>query len=81
MDRLDGHVVTLVGPNGTFTSSPINTNGNHGSCKFPNPIPPGEYRVSMPVLKMNTNITVPKASTRTMTLDMSIGSSVAMSLH
>jgi ABC-type amino acid transport substrate-binding protein len=76
MDRLDGHVVTLSGAAGTFTSSPINTNGNHGSCTFPNPVPPGEYRISMPVLKMNATFTIPKKATKSMRLIMTIGDSV-----
>ena len=81
MDRLDGHVVTLSGAAGTFTSSPINTNGNHGSCTFPNAIAPGEYRISMPVLKMNTALTIPKSATKSVRLDMTIGSSVGIAVH
>ena len=82
MERLDGHVVALSGSNVSFTSSPINTNGNHGNCRFPNPIPPGDYRLSMPVFKINEAITVPKNATRSMTLDMSIsGDKFHITLH
>jgi len=79
MDRLDGYQLTLVGPNGKFVSGPILTNGSHGSCKFSNPIPPGEYSLSMPILKLNTTIKIPKIAASQVTFDMNIGENVRIS--
>ena len=75
MDRLDGFQLVLVGEGGTFQSTPILTNGNKGSCKFPNPIPPGKYKLNFTILKMTVDVDIPKLPTRTMMLDMSIGTS------
>ncbi len=62
-DRLDGFNTTLTGPNGTFTSTPINTNeaGTSGSCKFTSPIPPGEYKFNLSrVLGNSPTVTIEK---------------------
>ena len=72
LDRLDGFEVNLVGSNGSFKSSPITTAGNRGSCRFSAPIPPGEYRLNMPALKINTTINIPKTASRSVTIDMRI---------
>ncbi len=73
MDRLDGFQLVLVGNAGTFQSSPILTSGNKGNCKFDRPIPPGEYKLNMSILRMTTTVTIPKMPTRSIALDMSIG--------
>ncbi len=73
MDRLDGFQLVLVGEGGTFQSAPILTNGNRGSCKFSNPIPPGKYKLNFSILRMTTEVDIPKLPTRSLTLDMSIG--------
>jgi len=72
MDRLDGYQLTLVGPNGKFTSGPILTNGSRGSCKFSTPVPPGEYSLNMSILKLNTTIKIPKIAASSVTFDMKI---------
>jgi len=75
MDRLDGFQLVLVGASGTFQSTPILTNGSKGNCKFNNPIPPGEYKLNMSILRMTATVDIPKMPTRNITLDMNIGSS------
>ena len=72
IDRLDGFEFNLVGSNGSFKSTPITTSGNRGNCRFGAPIPPGEYHISMPALKINTTINIPKSASRSMTIDMRI---------
>ncbi len=71
-DRLDGFQLVLVGNAGTFQSTPILTNGNRGNCKFDKPIPPGEYKLAMSILRMTTTVNIPKMPTRSISLDMNI---------
>ena len=72
MERLDGFQLNLVGDQ-TFQSNPILTTGNRGSCKL-NGVPPGEYRLSMPIFKLNTSIKIPNLPSRTVAFDMNISS-------
>jgi polar amino acid transport system substrate-binding protein len=74
MDRLDGFQLVLVGPAGTFQSTPILTSGLRGNCKFTNPIPPGEYKLNMSILRMTTTVIIPKLPKAAIALDLSIGS-------
>ncbi|HTY60744.1 MAG TPA: transporter substrate-binding domain-containing protein [Acidobacteriota bacterium] len=60
MDSLDGFVLVFEGPQGTYQSTSIRTEGNHGRCNFTKPVPPGEYRLAAKVLfKGIKTITVP----------------------
>jgi ABC-type amino acid transport substrate-binding protein len=72
MDRLDGFVLVLEGASGKYQSAPILTNGNKGNCRFTQPVPPGEYRLNMSILKMTTTLTVPDLPKNTLTMDMNI---------
>jgi hypothetical protein len=72
MDRLDGFQLVLEGPNGTFQSAPILTNGNRGSCRFPQRIPPGEYKMAMSIFKMTTNVKVPELAKNSIAMDMRV---------
>ncbi len=74
MDRLDGFQLVLRGDAGTFQSTPILTSGSRGNCKFNNPIPPGEYKLDMTILRMTTTVKIPKLPTRSLAMDLSIGS-------
>jgi len=74
MSRLDGYTLVLVGSAGTYSSEPILTDGNRGSCKFSTPVPPGEYKLNMTILKMSTVVNIPKAAKSALVLDMNIGS-------
>jgi hypothetical protein len=76
MERLDGYQLSLTGPNGRFTSTPILTNGPRGSCKFNTPVPPGEYSLSMPIFHLNTTIKIPQSAASSVTFDMAIGDDI-----
>ncbi len=70
LDRLDGFPITMVGPNGSFQSTPILTGdaGVKGSCKFTNPIPPGEYKFTLSRIGVTQSLTVAKNPVTAMTL-------------
>ena len=70
MSRLDGFQIRLVGTNGTYPSSPIETDGPRGSCKIGKAVPPGQYQFSMPQFQLNTTLTIPKTDARSVTFDL-----------
>jgi len=72
MDRLDGFVLVLDGPQGKYQSTPILTDGNKGNCKFTQPVPAGEYRLAMSIFKMVTTVTVPDLSKSSLLMDMRV---------
>jgi ABC-type amino acid transport substrate-binding protein len=74
MDRLDGFELVLEGAAGRYKSTPILTEGNRGNCKFTQPVPPGEYRVNLSVVKMTVNVPVPDLPKTSLTMDLKIGS-------
>ncbi len=82
MDRLDGFVLVLEGSLGKYQSTPILTNGNKGNCKFSQPVPPGDYRLNMNILRMTTTLTVPELPKASLTMDMNIreGKEIAITL-
>ncbi len=71
MDRLDGFQLVLAGDR-SFQSTPILTNGPRGSCKL-SAVPPGEYRLTMSIFKLNTTVKIPKIASRAITFEMNIG--------
>jgi ABC-type amino acid transport substrate-binding protein len=72
MDRLDGFVLVLEGANGKYESTPILTAGNKGNCKFTHPVPPGEYKLNMSILRMTTKVVVPEVPKAALAMDMNI---------
>jgi ABC-type amino acid transport substrate-binding protein len=76
MDRLDGFQIVLAGAQ-SYQSTPILTSGNRGSCRLSS-VPPGEYRLSMSIFKLNTTVNVPKLPVRTITFDMNIGAGITI---
>jgi len=78
MERLDGFQMVLAGDQ-SFQSTPILTNGPRGNCKL-SAVPPGEYRFSMPIFKLNTTIKIPKIAKRALTFEMNIGSTISIQL-
>jgi ABC-type amino acid transport substrate-binding protein len=72
MDRLDGFVLVLQGANGKYESAPILTNGNKGSCKFTQPVPPGDYKLNMSIFKMTKDLQVPELAKNALTMEMNI---------
>jgi cystine transport system substrate-binding protein len=76
MDRLDGFVLVLEGPTGKYESNNISTNGNKGTCKFTRPVPPGEYRLNISILRLsNLKVVVPEYPKKELTMDMNISAS------
>jgi ABC-type amino acid transport substrate-binding protein len=73
MDRLDGFVLVLEGA-GKYQSTPILTDGNHGNCKFTQPVPPGEYKLAMSIFKMVTKVTVPELAKTSLAMEMKVSS-------
>lgn len=73
LDRLDGFNATLKGAGGTFTSTAINTNeaGDRGNCKFPTPIPPGEYVFILARIGVSQTITIEKKPVTAFTVTLS----------
>ena len=72
MDRLEGYQLVLQGPGGTYKSDYIRTNGNRGNCKFNQPIPPGDYTLTMNIFKMSTTVSIQEFPKSTMTMVMNI---------
>ncbi len=72
LDRLDGFNATLTGPNGTFTSTPINTDEANvkGGCKFTSPIPPGEYKFNLARIGVSQTIPIEKKPVTALTVTL-----------
>jgi ABC-type amino acid transport substrate-binding protein len=72
MDRLDGFVLVLEGASAKYQSTPILTDGNRGSCKFTQPVPPGDYKLAMSIFKLVKTITVPEMPKSSLAMDMKV---------
>jgi len=72
MDRLEGYQLVLQGSGGTYKSDYIRTSGNRGNCKFNQPIPPGDYKLTMNIFKMTTTVSIQEFPKSTMTMVMNI---------
>jgi ABC-type amino acid transport substrate-binding protein len=71
-DRFDGFNIVLVGAVGTFTSTAISTDeaGVSGGCKFPNPIPPGDYTLNLSRISLSRAIKIEKKAVTSMTVTL-----------
>jgi ABC-type amino acid transport substrate-binding protein len=70
-DRLDGFELKLEGPTGTFKSTPINTTGNKGICKFANPVPPGTYKLDMmSIFRASATVEIQPLAKSALTMDI-----------
>ena len=72
MNTLDGFDMSLEGASGKFKTTPILTEGNRGTCRFPNPIPPGEYTLDFPKMKLKAKVTVPALPKSSLTMDLKL---------
>jgi polar amino acid transport system substrate-binding protein len=72
MDRLDGFVLVLEGAGGRYESTPILTEGNQGNCKFTRPVPPGDYRLNMSILRMTASVPVPDLEKTSLAMSLNI---------
>jgi len=71
-DRFDGFNIALVGAAGTFTSTAISTDeaGVSGGCKFPDPIPPGDYMLTLSRIRVSRPIKIEKKAVASMTITL-----------
>jgi hypothetical protein len=72
MDRLDGFQAEFAGASARFTSEPILTSGNRGSCRFLVPIPPGTYRLNISIFRMSVEIKIPEKAVSNVAFDLNI---------
>lgn len=75
MDRLDGFQLVLAGSTGSYQSNHIETEGNRGRCSFTRPVPPGKYRLQMPISRVPTEIDVPDLAKTSLAMQMNISGS------
>ncbi len=81
MDRLDGFQLVLEGAAGKYQSTPILTEGNRGNCKFTTPVPPGEYKLQMPISRSPAKVSVITLAKTSLDMDMSIsGGTITVSV-
>jgi len=81
MDRLDGFQFVLQGANGTFRSTPIETEGNRGTCRFATPVPPGSYTMNISILGMTATVPVPEFAQSSLSMTVNIASSVTITFR
>ena len=73
MDSMDGFVLVLEGPQGTYQSTSIRTENYRGSCSFKQPVPPGEYQLAAKILfKGIKTITVPDYPKASLAMNMKL---------
>jgi len=82
LDRLDGFNATLIGANGSFTSTPIMTDdaGVRGGCRFSSPIPPGDYKLTLSRIQMTADVTIAKTPVTALTLTLTFTGQGSISL-
>lgn len=78
MDRLDGFVLVLNGPSGSYQSTPILTEGNSGNCRFSRPVPPGDYTLNFSILGMTAKVSVPLLAKSSLSMNISIGNGISI---
>jgi len=81
MDRLDGFQFALQGANGTFRSTPIETTGTRGVCRFATPVPPGDYTMRIDILGVTVNVPIPDYAQSSLTMTMNIASNVTFTFR
>jgi ABC-type amino acid transport substrate-binding protein len=72
MDSLDGFVFVLEGASGRYQSTPILTEGNRGNCKFTTPVPPGDYRLNISILRLVAAVHVPAEAKSSLAMELNI---------
>jgi hypothetical protein len=80
IDKLDGFQLVLQGDKGRFVSSPIETNGNHGSCVFTTLVPPGKYSIELKILRMVAGVTILEKPVDRMRMTLNIASRLSISV-
>ena len=76
MERLDGFQFVLQGPNGTFRSTAIETDGvSRGSCRFAQPVPPGDYTLNISILGLTANVSISESLQTSLSMTVNIDAS------
>ena len=82
MERLDGFELVLQGPTGSYRSTPIITDGERrGTCRFIQPVPPGNYTLNISILGMSQNVPVPDYAKTALALQLDISSSITITFR
>jgi len=79
MERLDGFQFVLQGANGRYSSTPIETDGvSRGTCRFTQPVPPGDYTLNISILGLTANVPVPELSQKSLSMTLNIASTITI---
>jgi len=79
MERLDGFKFVLQGANGTYQSTPIETDGERrGACRFTQPVPPGDYKLNVSILNMTADVQVPELAQNSLSMTVNIASTITI---
>jgi ABC-type amino acid transport substrate-binding protein len=78
IDLLDGFTVVFQGEGGRFESTPILTSGNRGNSRFSRPVPPGEYKMTISRLGLETTVRVPEVPKNSVAMTVNIGDSTTI---
>jgi len=79
MERLDGFRFVLQGANNTYQSTPIETDGERrGTCRFTQPVPPGDYTMEVSILGLTAKVPVPEYAQSSLSMTVNIGSSITI---
>ena len=82
MERLDGFQFVLQGAGGTYRSTPIETDGvRSGTCRFTQPVPPGNYTLNISILGLTANVPVPEYQKNSLSMSVNIASSVTITFR
>ncbi|MDR0310288.1 MAG: transporter substrate-binding domain-containing protein [Acidobacteriota bacterium] len=82
MERLDGFQFVLQGANGTYRSTPIETDGvSRGSCRFTQPVPPGNYTLNVSILGLTANVKVDELPKSSLSMAVNIASGITITLR
>jgi len=81
MDSLDGFQFVLQGANGTYRSTPIETEGNRGNCRFTQPVPPGNYTLNISILGLTASVPVPELDKSSLSMTVDIASTVTITFR
>ena len=77
MDSLDGFQFVLQGAKGTYRSTPIETEGNRGNCRFTQPVPPGDYTLNISILGITAQVPIPEYAKSSLSMTVNIATSGA----
>ena len=79
MERLDGFQFVLQGENGTYRSTPIETDGvSRGTCRFSQPVPPGNYKLNVSILQMTADVPINELAQTSLSMVVNIGSTITI---